>query len=252
MIILYIVLAVIAVIILALVVIFIVEPSLIALPYSWILGLFVKNPPFVKMEEEFPNSRLFRENYPVIRQELEAILEKHQSNIPKFHEVDKIQKYISAKDEVPWRVFIFKAYGNWIEQNCALAPKTVGLLQRLPEVTTAMFSILEGRKHIPPHHGFYKGVLRYHMGMIIPEGDVYIIDGGEKYHWKEGEDVLFDDTFRHEVWNKTDHTRVVLFCDILRQKGIPRTLSRMNEWVYRMRQQSARLRKAAEKAPVNI
>ena len=56
---------------------------------------------------------------------------------------------------------------------------------------------------------------------MIPEGDCHIIVGGEKYSWTEGEHVLFDDTYRHEVWNKTDQRRVVFFLDIVREKGLP-------------------------------
>ena len=30
----------------------------------------------------------------------------------------------------------------------------------------------------------------------------------------EGEVLLFDDSFEHEVWNMTSHPRVVLICDL--------------------------------------
>ena len=86
-------------------------------------------------------------------------------------------------------------------------------------MTTAMFSILAPGKHIPPHDGPYKGVLRYHLGLLVPEpaDQVGIRVGGEIAHWHEGESLVFDDTYTHEAWNDTDGTRVVLFVDVIRE-----------------------------------
>lgn len=228
---------------------YIIEPSLLAIPFSLFLTLFFKNKPIVDVAEFFPNHILLKNNYESIKGELLNVLQ-NQKSIPKFHEIDKIQKFISAKDEVAWRVFMFKAYDNWMEENCQQAPKTTALLQQIPEITTAMFSIIGPRKHIPPHNGFYKGVWRYHLGLIIPqEGDCYIVNGGIKHYWKKGEDVLFDDTFKHEVWNKTEETRVVLFCDVFRD-DLPDVFKPLNRWVYKQRVKSRRLQKAVKNAEV--
>jgi aspartate beta-hydroxylase len=32
--------------------------------------------------------------------------------------------------------------------------------------------------------------------------------------WHEGKCLLFDDTYEHEVWNKSQRTRVILLLDI--------------------------------------
>tara|TARA_B100000780_G_C21111337_1_gene449106 strand:- start:1464 stop:2225 length:762 start_codon:yes stop_codon:yes gene_type:complete len=229
--------------------IYIVEPSLLAIPFSFFMSMFFKNKPFVDVDKYFPEHKLLKDNWKVIQEELAEIL-KHQNNIPKFHEVDKIQTMISANDDVPWRTFIFQAYDNWMEANCEQAPKTAALLKQIPGITTAMFSILGPNKHIPPHRGFYKGVWRYHLGLVIPEdGECYILNGGQKYSWKEGEDVLFDDTFNHQVWNKTNETRVVLFCDVFRE-DLPNFFKPLNRYVFKKRVESPRLKKAVQKAEV--
>jgi beta-hydroxylase len=90
-------------------------------------------------------------------------------------------------------------------------------------MTTAMFSILSPRKHILDHRGPYKGVLRYHLGLIVPrEPEACRIRVGEDIrHWEAGKSMIFDDTFNHEVWNDTDETRVVLFLDVLRPLPFP-------------------------------
>ena len=232
------------------IILYFVEPSLIAISFSLILRLFKRNPPMVDLEKHFKEHLLLKNNWKVIREELEEILHEQES-IPQFQEVDKIQRFINT-DNVAWRVFVFMAYGNWQATNCAKAPKTTELLKQIPGITTAMFSILSPQKHIPPHNGFYKGVYRYHLGLIIPkEGECYIVNGGQRYDWSEGEDVLFDDTFKHAVWNKTEETRVVLFCDIFRT-DIPKIFQPMNRWVYGLREKSKRLKKVLKNAEVQV
>ena len=96
-------------------------------------------------------------------------------------------------------------------------------MREIPGMTTAMFSILSPRKHILDHRGPYKGVLRYHLGLIVPEDAerCRIRVGEDVRHWEEGKSMIFDDTFNHEVWNDTDETRVVLFVDVLRPLPFP-------------------------------
>ena len=90
------------------------------------------------------------------------------------------------------------------------------------------------------------------MALITPsEGECYIINGGKRHDWKPGEDVLFDDTFKHAVWNKTNETRVVLFCDVFRE-DLPKIFRPMNRWVYDLREKSKRLKSILSKAEVQV
>ncbi len=231
------------------IIIYFIEPFVIALLFSWILSLFVKNPPYVDVEEEFPEGKLLKDNWKVIREELDVVL-RNIENIPKFHEVDNLQRFISAKDDKAWRTFIIKGFNEWLENNCEQVPKTTELIKQIPRVSMAMFSIIDGGKHIPPHYGFFKSVLRYHLAMIIPEGECYILVDGQKYSWVEGDHVLFDDTYKHEVWNKTDQRRVVLFIDVLREKGLPKWMQAINRWMFGILRNSKKLQKAAKNAEV--
>jgi len=85
-------------------------------------------------------------------------------------------------------------------------------------MTTAFFSILSPGKHIGVHRGPYRGLLRYHLGLRIPEpaGAAGISVGGEVAHWQEGGSLLFDDGYEHFAWNDTDGIRAVLFMDVER------------------------------------
>ena len=86
-------------------------------------------------------------------------------------------------------------------------------------MTTALFSVLLPHKHIPPHKGPWKGVLRYHLALRTPadESLARIRVGESIQQWSAGRSMVFDDTFEHEVWNDSDDTRVVLFVDVIRQ-----------------------------------
>jgi beta-hydroxylase len=42
----------------------------------------------------------------------------------------------------------------------------------------------------------------------------------EIVHWREGETLVFDDTFHHEVWNDTHEWRAVLLIQFRRPVGL--------------------------------
>jgi beta-hydroxylase len=107
-------------------------------------------------------------------------------------------------------------------------------MRAIPGMKTAMFSILAAGKHIPPHRGPYKGVLRYHLGLIVPQPAeaCRIRVGDEVRHWTEGGSLVFDDTYDHEVWNDTGGQRVVLFVDVVRPlTGAAAQLNRALLWL---------------------
>ena len=150
-----------------------------------------------------------------IREELDAVLE-HRDELPNFQDISTDQATITDDDR--WKTFFFFGYGFKSEANCARCPRTTELLERVPGMTTAFFSILSPHKHIGEHRGPYRGVLRYHLGLKVPEpvDACGIRVGGEVGHWAEGSSLLFDDGYEHSAWNDTDGTRVVLFMDVMR------------------------------------
>ncbi len=84
-------------------------------------------------------------------------------------------------------------------------PATVALLATIPSVKAAMFAILEPDAHLNPHRDPFGGSLRYHLGLVTPNSDAcFIVVDGERYSWRDGEAVMFDETFIHWAENKTD------------------------------------------------
>jgi beta-hydroxylase len=165
-----------------------------------------------------------------IRAELDNLL-GHCDQIPNFQDISEDQNVLTEGDR--WKTFFLYAYGHQAERNCARCPETAGLLRRIPGMKTAMFSILAPKKHVPEHRGPYKGVLRYHLGLIIPtpETSCRIRVAGEVRSWQEGKSLIFDDSHLHEVWNDSDSWRVVLFVDFLRPLPFPLSLlNRVMVW----------------------
>ena len=148
------------------------------------------------------------------------MLKNHQS-IPNFQQVLPSQQRLTNDND--WKTFMFYGYGHKMQANCEHCPETTRLIEQVPDMKTAFFSILSPGKHIPAHRGFYKGVLRYHLGLIVPEPkeQCRIRVGQDIRHWEEGKSMIFDDTFEHEVWNDTDGVRVVLFMDVKRPLPFP-------------------------------
>lgn len=169
---------------------------------------------------QFEWTKNLEENWQLMRQELDEIL-KNKEAIPNFQDISEDQKSITKDDN--WKTYFFYGFGCKAEENCARCPETTKLIESVPGMTTAFFSILEPGKHIPAHRGVYKGFMRYHLGLLVPEPreKCRIRVENESRHWKEGKSMMFDDTYDHEVWNDTEGLRVVLFMDVLRPMSFP-------------------------------
>ncbi|MDQ2754036.1 MAG: aspartyl/asparaginyl beta-hydroxylase domain-containing protein [Actinomycetota bacterium] len=155
-----------------------------------------------------------------IAAELDQVL-TYRDALPNFQDISIDQASIT--DDDGWKTFFFFGYGFRSDANCARAPQTAALLEDIPGLTTAFFSILSPHKKIPEHRGPWRGVLRYHLALRVPEpADACGIRvGGETAHWQEGRSLLFDDGYDHEAWNDSDGVRVVLFVDVIRPLRAP-------------------------------
>ena len=171
--------------------------------------------------EKFPWTAELESNWQLIREELDKILE-HTTELPNFQDISPDQGYSTTQDNL-WKTYFLYGYGLKEDKNCQRCPETTRLIENIPGMKTAFFSILLPGKHIPKHRGPYKGVVRCLLGVKIPEPKELcrIRVAEETRHWEEGKAMLFDDSFPHEAWNETDDIRVVLFLDIVRPMKPP-------------------------------
>ena len=231
-------------------------------------GLFPAAPAFERdYLNDYPQFKILEDNYPVIREECARLLALKE----KMTDMEMLGGDYTAGGihTVQWKTFLFKS-GKFIEDNCRLAPRTAELLRRIPNLYTAFFSILDPHQHIAPHFGYYKGFLRYHLGVIIPHdnaaGCCYLrvnanpadnarrecslINKGETYYWKNGEGVMFDDTFLHDAHNDSDEVRVVLWLDVARR--LPWHLHLFNKLVLFIAHQEESVKQARRRATLDL
>jgi len=177
------------------------------------------NPPIYD-KETFPWVKNIEDNWEKIRKELDEVMERRE-DLPSFHEIMPEVETITTDNN--WKTFFLAGYGLESDENAKRCPETVRLLKQIPGMKTAFFSILSPNKHIPAHKGPFNGVLRYHLGLKVPEPKekCRIRIDKEITHWDEGDSIIFDDTYNHEVWNDTSGFRAVLFVDFVRPVKFP-------------------------------
>lgn len=172
----------------------------------------VENRPFLPMEH-FPQLSLLRDNWQVFRDEAMNLFDEGyirqaaSDNDLAFHSFFR----------TGWKRFYLKWYDEPQASAKALCPKSVELVNQVPGVNAAMFAMLPAGAKLGKHRDPFAGSLRYHLGLVTPNNDdCSIFVDGQKYSWRDGEDVMFDETFIHWAENNTDQDRLILFCDFER------------------------------------
>lgn len=179
----------------------------------------VSNDPFIS-PKQFPWTKQLESYWLSIRQEVELLM-RYVEVLPNFQTISPREAYLTQDDG--WKTYFLYAFGLYAKGNCERCPETTKLLRQIPGLQCAFFSILAPGKRIPAHRGLYKGVLRCHLGLIVPQPNhqCWIRVHQHTTYWEEGKTLIFDDTFEHEVHNATDGYRVVLFLDIARPLSAP-------------------------------
>jgi beta-hydroxylase len=155
-----------------------------------------------------------RNNWTIIRDEYIDYNSKYKQHVRRSRDLIPMNAVIDTGD-TPWENIILRVFDSDTELITHF-PKTYNLIR--DDCTFAMFSILPPNKKLAPHYGPYNGILRYHLGLIVPKDkdNCFLMINNNKYIWGEGDDILFDDTLLHSVENNTNDTRVVLFLDVHR------------------------------------
>ena len=178
----------------------------------------VETTPFID-PRQFEWDEVVTSEWTKVQSELKAVLSA-VDKIPIHQEIVEEAKPLTDDDK--WLSYFFYVYGQRFEKQCSECPDTARLLQKIPGMKTAFFSILSPGKRLPPHRGPYRGVMRYHLPLLVPRhGQCGIRVGDQTATFEEGVGIMFDDTYEHEAWNDTKETRVVLFLDITRPMKFP-------------------------------
>ncbi|EEQ12194.1 Aspartyl/Asparaginyl beta-hydroxylase [Yersinia mollaretii ATCC 43969] len=199
-------------------------------PINVFMYLFSRVPttPFLK-QDLFPELAILRENWPTIREEGKALMEIQQIKASDKYNDAGFNSFFKTG----WKRFYLKWYEDSHPSAMTLCPHTTSLLRELPSVKAAMFAELPDGSRLPKHRDPYAGSLRYHLGLMTPNDDRCFIDvDGTTYSWRDGEGVLFDETYIHYAENQSGQDRLILFCDIERPMRY-RWAQWVNHWLGR-------------------
>ena len=207
------------------------DHSTIMAPYNVLMYMFsaVPNRPILD-QTALPELKGLRDNWQVIREEALALFAQGQ-----IKAADKYNDWgFNSFFRTGWKRFYLKWYDAPLPSALANCPKTVELLNAIPTVKGAMFASLPPGGKLVQHRDPYAGSLRYHLGLLVPKspGECRIFIDGEAYSWREGEDLVFDETYLHYAENTTSDDRIILFCDVARPLRT-RFMTDVNDWVSR-------------------
>jgi beta-hydroxylase len=172
----------------------------------------VENQPYISTSN-FPQLNLLKENWQIIRDEaLQLEREELIKGSDKYDDMGFTSFFRRG-----WKRFYLKWYDDFHPSAKKYCPKTIELIKHIPSIKAAMFAVLPAGSELLQHRDPYAGSLRYHLGLITPNSEqCHIVVDGQSYAWKDGDDVIFDETYVHYAENKTNIDRIILFCDIER------------------------------------
>ncbi|PHY07800.1 MAG: lipid A hydroxylase LpxO [Alcaligenaceae bacterium] len=177
-----------------------------------VLGSRVATTPFLSTAL-LPELRLLQDNWQTIRDEALHLATLNAIQAPKLHNDVGFNSFF----KYGWKRFYLKWYDVSHPSAERLCPKTVALLNQLPSVKAALFAELPAGGQLNPHRDPFAGSLRYHLGLSTPNNDLcYLEVDGVRHSWRDGQGVVFDETYVHSAYNRTLENRIILFCDIER------------------------------------
>jgi aspartyl/asparaginyl beta-hydroxylase (cupin superfamily) len=169
---------------------------------------------------EFPKLIIFEENYQLILSELQTVL-KHEEKNKLFSPWVEKNLYESSDPE-GWQVIPLIMNGTKIEKYCSHFQRLIEIVNSVSGIVTVVISKLKYDSWIAPHNGYENyadKILRYHLGLIIPEGDLgFRVNSSIKY-WENGKSFIFDDSLIHSAWNFTKEDRYILIIDFIRNEN---------------------------------
>jgi beta-hydroxylase len=177
----------------------------------------------------FPELQALNKNWETIRDEALQLLALQKIKAAEKNDDAGFNSFFKTG----WRRFYLKWYDASHPSAERFCPQTVALLRDIPSVKAAMFAELPPGGKLNRHRDPFAGSRRYHLGLVTPNSErCFIAVDGQRYSWRDGESVMFDETFLHWAQNDSDINRIILFCDIERPMRY-RWAQALNRWLGR-------------------
>jgi len=203
--------------------------STLLAPYNVLMYLFSAAPrgPYLDMAA-FPELEPLRQNWQVIRTEALSLFQAGELRAASDH----VDIGFNSFFQRGWKRFYLKWYDAPPVSARSQCPRTTELLEGIHSVNAAMFALLPPGARLNEHRDPSAASLRYHLGLVTPNDDAcHIVVDGVSYSWRDGQAVMFDETYLHYAENNTAQYRLILFCDIERPLHLApmRALNRLFE-----------------------
>lgn len=193
-------------------------------PLNCLLYIFTKKKaakPIMDLAD-FPELKLVQDNWEIIRKE--AVSLRENGYFDKVKDPTSDGHYdigFRTFYKYGWSKFYLSWYGTTLKSANDLCPKTVELVSKVPGVNGAMFSILPVGSKLTKHLDPVATSLRYHLGLKTPNDDrCYINIDGTDYSWRDGDALLFDETYLHFAFNNSEEERIILMLEVDRPTHI--------------------------------
>ncbi|KQW96526.1 aspartyl beta-hydroxylase [Massilia sp. Root418] len=199
-------------------------------PINLFMHVFSKVPsqPYLALDQ-FKELEPLQQNWQVIRAEAENLLALKKIKAAEQNNDAGFNSFFKNG----WKRFYLKWYDASHPSAEQLCPQTYALLKAIPSVKAAMFAELPPGGKLNPHRDPFAGSLRYHLGLATPNDDRCFIDvDGERHSWRDGQGVMFDETYIHWAINGSESDRIILFCDVERPMRY-RWAQAVNRWLGR-------------------
>jgi beta-hydroxylase len=170
----------------------------------------VPNRPVLDLAD-FPDLKPLQDNWQIIRDEALSLYHKGEAKASDKYDDLGFNSFFRTG----WKRFYLKWYDEPLPSARALCPHTVALMNSVASINGAMFALLPPGAQLVAHRDPYAGSLRCHLGLVTPNDDkcrIYI--DGHPYSWRDGEAIVFDETYIHKAMNESDKDRIILFCNV--------------------------------------
>jgi beta-hydroxylase len=199
-------------------------------PINVFMHMFSRVPstPYLPVTE-FPDLKPLLLNWQVIRAEGENLLALKKIKASEENNDAGFNSFFKTG----WKRFYLKWYDASHPSAERFCPQTYAMLKAIPSVKAAMFAELPPGAKLNPHRDPFAGSLRFHLGLATPNDDRCFIDvDGVRHSWRDGEGVIFDETYIHWAINGSDSDRIILFCDVERPMRFG-WMASINRWLGR-------------------
>jgi len=182
--------------------------------------------------DKYPELKLLENNKKLILNDLKSVINKkwidynsiHKDELDYFSQVDEVSVFKKFKsleknlnDNIKnpsWKTMVL-IFNEKLTKYSKNLTNTVNLLKKIPGIKHAGFSCFEPGAVSNYHTDNNLDTYRYHLPLIIPKGDCKFKIYDKNFHFEKP--LIFNDSCKHQVWNRTLKNRIIMIIDIYRK-----------------------------------